>query len=164
MLSAEASDNGVSAARRQFSKNDYPCQRSPEPLVDRFAKRAGKRFRGLSKDSLERLQSYDWPGNIRELQNLIERAVIASDDGRALSVDERWLSAVRSRQPEESKTLVAHEKKAIETALAQTKGRVSGPLGAAAKLGVPASTLESKIKALGIDKRLFKPGPSIARS
>jgi transcriptional regulator with GAF, ATPase, and Fis domain len=135
-----------------------------EHFVDRFAKRAGKRFRGLGKGSLELLQSYDWPGNIRELQNLIERAVITSDSGAALSIDERWLSVVRSRQPEGSKTLVASEKEAIETALAQAKGRVSGPLGAAVKLGVPSSTLESKIKALGIDKRLFKPGPSIIGS
>jgi len=104
------------------------------------------------------------PGNIRELQNLIERAVIASDDGGPLSVDERWLSVASLQQPEESKTLVTHEREANETALAQTKGRVSGPLGAANTLRIPSSTLESKIKALSIDKRLFKPGPPTAGS
>jgi len=133
-----------------------------EHFVDRFAKRAGKRISGLARGSLELLEQYDWPGNIRELQNLVERAVITSDTA-ALSIDKRWLS-VSSRQPQESKTLLDHEREAIETALTHTKGRVSGPLGAAVKLGIPSSTLESRIKALGIDKRLFKPGPPVAKS
>ncbi len=105
------------------------------------------------------LQSYDWPGNIRELQNVIERAVIVCDSD-TLSIDARWLSG-RSlgTAPVTSLstgTLATHEKDAIEAALKDSKGRVAGPFGAAGRLGVPASTLESKIKALKIDKQRFK--------
>jgi transcriptional regulator with PAS, ATPase and Fis domain len=131
-----------------------------EYFIHRYAKRAGKRIRGISKEMSSLLQAYDWPGNIRELQNVIERAVIVSDS-ETLSIDERWLSAARrpvsprvSASP--TSTLAVQEKDAIEAALAESKGRVSGPFGAAARLGVPSSTLESKIKALKIDKRRFK--------
>jgi len=130
-----------------------------EYFIHRYAKRAGKRIRGMSKETLQRLQAYDWPGNIRELQNVIERAVIVAD-GDALVIDAQWLSGgpgtlsgVTSVPP---RTLVMHERDAIEAALRQSKGRVSGSFGAAARLGVPSSTLESKIKALKIDKRSFK--------
>jgi transcriptional regulator with GAF, ATPase, and Fis domain/predicted ATPase len=131
-----------------------------EYFIHRYAKRAGKRIRGISKEMSNLLQSYDWPGNIRELQNVIERAVIVSDS-EMLSIDERWLSGRRSPTPPTVATapisrLATHEKDAIEAALAESKGRVSGPFGAAARLGVPSSTLESKIKALKIDKRRFK--------
>jgi len=131
-----------------------------EYFIDRYAKRTGKRIRDISKAMLTLLQSYDWPGNIRELQNVIERAVIISDSD-TLSIDERWLSGRRTPTPltvatAPISTLATHEKDAIEAALAETKGRVSGPFGAAARLGVPSSTLESKIKALKIDKRRFK--------
>jgi len=110
------------------------------------------------------LQSYDWPGNIRELQNVIERAVIVSDS-ETLSIDARWLTGRSPRSPAPATPLVAppppatlttHAKEVIEAALRECKGRVAGPFGAAGPLGVPASTLESKIKALGIDKRRFK--------
>jgi formate hydrogenlyase transcriptional activator len=130
-----------------------------EYFIHRFAYRAGKKIRGLSKETSRLLQSYDWPGNIRELQNVIERAVIIADSD-TLTIDERWLG---SRPPKPSEvalapttTLAGHEKDVIEAALRDTKGRVSGPFGAAARLGVPSSTLESKIKALNIDKHRFK--------
>ena len=130
-----------------------------EYFIHRYAKRTGKRIRGISKDALNRLQAYDWPGNIRELQNVVERAVIVCDS-ETLSIDERWLSGRPRRPPVAAApphtTLATHEKDAIEAELRESKGRVSGPFGAAARLGVPSSTLESKIKALKIDKRRFK--------
>jgi transcriptional regulator with GAF, ATPase, and Fis domain/predicted ATPase len=132
-----------------------------EYFIHRYAKRAGKRIRGISKDMSNLLQSYDWPGNIRELQNVIERAVIVCDSD-TLSIDPRWLSGrPLTTSPVVSlatSTLATDEKDAIEAALKESKGRVSGPYGAATRLGVPASTLESKIKALKIDKRRFKSG------
>jgi transcriptional regulator with GAF, ATPase, and Fis domain len=131
-----------------------------EYFTHRYAKRTGKRIRGISREMSRLLQSYDWPGNIRELQNVIERAVIVSDSD-TLSIDERWLSGRRSPTPPTvapvpPSTLATREKDAIEATLAECRGRVSGPFGAAARLGVPSSTLESKIKALTIDKRRFK--------
>ena len=141
-------------------------RRSDVPLLveyftHRYAKRAGKRIRRVTQETSTLLQSYDWPGNIRELQNVIERAVIVCDSD-TLAIDPRWLSGrslgpapVASLSPG---TLVTHEKDAIEAALTQSQGRVAGPFGAAGRLGVPASTLESKIKALQIDKRRFKSG------
>jgi formate hydrogenlyase transcriptional activator len=131
-----------------------------EHFARRLTTRAGKRYYGIDHRALALLQAYDWPGNIRELQNVIERAVIMCEIG-PLSVDVRWLSPPASRrtaasQASPSPTLLAQEKVWIEGTLAETKGRVSGPLGAAAKLGMPSSTLESKIKALAIDKRQFK--------
>jgi len=129
-----------------------------EYFIDRYGRRAGKRIRGIGKNGLELLTAYDWPGNIRELQNIIERAVILCDTG-TLQIDERWLAVQPGRVPAPatlSVSLTDRERESIETILADTKGRVSGPFGAAAKLGLPASTLESKIKALGIDKRRFK--------
>jgi formate hydrogenlyase transcriptional activator len=131
-----------------------------EHFAHRLSTRAGKRYYGIDHQALALLQAYDWPGNIRELQNVIERAVIMSEIG-PLSVDVRWLSPPVSRrtaapQASRSSTLLAQEKVWIEGTLAETRGRVSGPLGAAVKLGIPSSTLESKIKALAIDKRRFR--------
>jgi formate hydrogenlyase transcriptional activator len=130
-----------------------------EYFIHRYAKRAGKRIRGLSKETSNLLQSYDWPGNIRELQNVIERAVILADSD-TLSIDEKWLSGLPLRPlavaPSRISTSATHEKDAIEAALRESMGRVSGPFGAAARLGLPSSTLESKLKALQIDKRRFK--------
>jgi transcriptional regulator with GAF, ATPase, and Fis domain len=131
-----------------------------EYFIHRYAKRAGKRIRSVTHETSGLLQSYDWPGNIRELQNVIERAVIVSDS-ETLSVDERWLSGHRSPTPPTVatapiSTLATQKKDFIEAALRESKGRVSGPFGAAARLGVPSSTLESKIRALKIDKRRFK--------
>ncbi len=131
-----------------------------EYFIDRFARKAGKKIRRINKKTLELLQSYPWPGNIRELQNVIERSVIISE-GENFSVDESWLSRrqVPSRlkgQIELSQSLAAHEKEVIEAALSESGGRVFGPSGAAAKLGIPRSTLESKIRSLKIDKNRFK--------
>jgi transcriptional regulator with GAF, ATPase, and Fis domain len=131
-----------------------------EHFAHRLSTRAGKRYYGIDQQALALLQAYEWPGNIRELQNVIERAVIMSDIG-PLSIDVRWLSPPGSRrtapsQASPSPTLLAQERRWIEGILAETKGRVSGPLGAAVKLGIPSSTLESKIKALAIDKRRFR--------
>ena len=128
-------------------------------FVHRLSKRAGKKITGISSKTLELLQSYPWPGNIRELQNVIERAVIVSD-GELLTVDSRWLAGQSTPSPASKQplgdALGQRERAMIEGALAETKGRVSGPSGAAAKLGVPRSTLESKIRSLGLNKNRFK--------
>ena len=136
-----------------------------EYFTHRFGTRAGKRITRIPKATLDAFQDYDWPGNIRELQNLIERAVIVSD-AAALTVDLRWLSgASRSPAPplapvgSAGNTLLEQARSVIEAALEGAKGRVAGPFGAATKLGMPPSTLESKIKSLHIDKRRFKPVP-----
>src|SRR2546422_10884161 len=130
-----------------------------EYFVDRYARKAGKRIRNIDRKTLDLLQSYPWPGNIRELQNVIERAVIVCE-AETLSVDESWLSRQAGlTQPAGnplSKRPVTEEKQIIEAALADARGRVSGPSGAAAKLGVPASTLESKIRSLKINKYHFR--------
>ena len=144
-------------------KEDIPVL--VEYLVERYAKRIGKRVTSVRKKTVDLFQSYDWPGNVRELQNVVERAVILSEEG-ALSIDESWLRrksgnshsvAVRAGMlAEDEKHFVDREKKVIETALEESRGRVSGPSGAAAKLGIPHQTLESKIAKLGIDKRQFR--------
>ena len=124
-----------------------------EYFVGRYAKEAGKNIRQIGKHTLEQLQSYHWPGNIRELQNVVERAVILSET-ETFDVDESWLST-ESTIPSQHEGLSAlddREVEMIEAALAETHGRVSGPSGAAAKLGIPRQTLESKIRRLGIDK------------
>src|SRR5467141_3005091 len=131
-----------------------------EYFIAHFARKAGKSFRGINKKTLDLLLSYPWPGNIRELQNVVERSVIVCETEN-FSVDESWLS----RQPlstepksqlELSQKLAAQEKEMIEAALRESGGRVSGPSGAAAKLGIHRSTLESKITSLKIDKYRFK--------
>src|SRR5277367_1960230 len=133
-----------------------------EYFIDRFGKRAGKKFRTIGKKSLKVLQAYGWPGNVRELQNVIERAVILSD-GDSLAVDETWLRrelpAAASRTASLGGALVRHEKEMIEAALKESQGRISGAGGAAAKLGLPAKTLDSKIKRLKIHKYRFKAPP-----
>jgi transcriptional regulator with GAF, ATPase, and Fis domain len=130
-----------------------------EYFIDRYARKAGKSIRGVNKRSLELLQSYPWPGNIRELQNVIERSVVVCDTEN-FSVDESWLSrqplAEPKTQVELSRKLAAQEKEMIEAALRESRGRVSGPSGAAAKLGIPGSTLDSKIRSLRINKNRFK--------
>ena len=131
-----------------------------EYFIDRFARQAGKRIRGLNKKTLELFQSYPWPGNIRELQNVIERSVIVCES-EIFSVDESWLSrqplATEGRSPLDlSEKLAAQEKEMIEAALRECGGRVFGPSGAAVRLGMPRSTLESKIRALKINKNRFR--------
>ena len=134
-----------------------------EYFIDRYARKAGKRFKNVGKRTLQILQSYPWPGNIRELQNVIERSVILCESD-TFSIDESWLplplpAAESKRHIELPRRLEAQEKNMIEEALKASRGRVFGPTGAAAKLGVPRSTLESKIKALKIDKNLFRTHP-----
>jgi PAS domain S-box-containing protein len=131
-----------------------------EYFIDRFARQAGKSFQAVNKKSLDLLQSYPWPGNIRELQNVIERSVIVCESEN-FSVDESWLSrqppvTVASNGFEPLRKLPSREKEIIEAALSESGGRVYGPSGAAAKLGIPRSTLEHKIRSLKIDKKRFK--------
>jgi len=125
-----------------------------EYFIDRYAHKTGKQIRNIGRKSMERLQSYPWPGNIRELQNVIERSVILCDS-ETFSVDESWLSTAARLSRPLAQEMVSQEKELIEAALAECKGRVSGPSGAAAKLGMPPSTLDSKIRALKIDKHRF---------
>jgi formate hydrogenlyase transcriptional activator len=121
-------------------------------LVERYAKKAGKSIRHIAKRTMELFQRYDWPGNVRELQNVIERAVVLCE-GATFTIDESWLK----RDHLLAGTLERNQEKAlIEAALAEAKGRVAGRTGAATKLGIPRQTLDSKIKALGIDKLSFK--------
>jgi formate hydrogenlyase transcriptional activator len=126
-----------------------------EHFVGRFAKAAGKNLRHIDKQTLELLKSYHWPGNIRELQNVVERAVILSETD-AFVVDEGWLKGTELSQHKGLSALDDREVEMIEAALAETHGRISGPSGAAAKLGIPRQTLESKIQRFGIDKYTHK--------
>jgi transcriptional regulator with GAF, ATPase, and Fis domain len=134
-----------------------------EYFVQRYGVKTGKEIRSIDKKTLDMLQSYDWPGNIRELQNVIERSVILSS-GNVFSVDELWLSkksvplvpSVKASSLDKGRIEPRSEREIIEAALAATRGRVSGPSGAAAKLKIPASTLETRIKALKINKLQYK--------
>ena len=133
-----------------------------EYLIERYSKKVGKRIKSITKSTLDLFRTYDWPGNIRELQNVVERAVILSD-GETFFVDETWL---KRESPQEShrgsmtdtglSRDVERERALIEAALAESGGRVSGPAGAASKLRIPRQTLESKIRSLGIDKHQSK--------
>ena len=128
-------------------------------FIDRYASKAGKKIRTVNKETLELFQSYSWPGNVREIQNVIERSLIFCDTD-IFSIDESWLIPEFGSSPpasqQLSENLVKHEKEAIEAALAKTEGCVSGPSGAAAMLGIPPSTLYRKIKSLNINKYRFK--------
>ncbi len=130
-----------------------------EYFIDRYASKAGKKIRGIEKSTLELLTSYNWPGNIRELQNVIERSIVLCES-ETFTVDASWLSVNCDDPDRAPRTLLrisaSQEKKAIEAALADAQGQVSGPSGAAAKLGIPASTLDSKIRAFKINKYRFK--------
>jgi formate hydrogenlyase transcriptional activator len=137
-----------------------------EYLIERYATKAGKRIRKISQSTLRLFQAYDWPGNIRELQNVVERAVILCDSD-TFSIDETWVTR-KSRSssepsiplgtslPQQQRLRSETERQMIEAALAATRGRVAGPRGAAAKLGIPRQTLDSKIAALGIDRNRYK--------
>jgi formate hydrogenlyase transcriptional activator len=138
-------------------KDDIPLLL--EYLIDRYAQTAGKRIRNIERRTLELFESYDWPGNIRELQNVVERAVILSD-GETFAVDHSWF-VKGSKEPigptiPFADEVAQHEKELIEAALKESKGRISGPSGAAARLGIARQTLDSRIKSLGIDKYRFK--------
>jgi PAS domain S-box-containing protein len=130
-----------------------------EYLVARYAQKAGKRIQRIDKETMDLFKRYSWPGNVRELQNVIERAVILCD-GETFSVDASWFAAERSKSPVRAlklaSNLAAHEKTMIENALRQASGRVSGANGAAAILGMPRQTLESKLKRLGIKPYHFR--------
>jgi len=137
-----------------------------EYLIERYATKTGKRIRNINRSTLTLFQAYDWPGNIRELQNVIERAVILCD-GDTFSVDETWLAhdpkisdgpsiAIGTSLAQQHRIQSETERQLIEAALAVTGGRVAGPKGAAAKLGIARQTLDSKITALGIDKFQYK--------
>jgi formate hydrogenlyase transcriptional activator len=128
-------------------------------LVERYAQKAGKRIRSISKETLDLFEAYPWPGNIRELQNVIERAVILSDTD-VFRVDASWLTPAPAEGVVPSGSLTAHlaqrEKAIIEDALRDTHGALGGATGAAAKLGLPRQTLESRMRKLGIDRYRFK--------
>jgi formate hydrogenlyase transcriptional activator len=130
-----------------------------EYLIDRYAQKAGKKIRNIDKKTMELFHAYDWPGNIRELQNVVERAVILCE-GETFFVDEAWLTRVAPESAMTSVPLVAnlaeHEREMLEAALRQSEGVVGGPTGAAVKLGIPRQTLESKIRKLGINRYRFK--------
>jgi PAS domain S-box-containing protein len=143
-------------------KDDIPVL--VEYFIDRYARKAGKNIKRVNKKTLELFQAYPWPGNIRELQNVIERSVILCDT-EIFSIDENWLPQLppltsnSKQQAELPQTLLAQEKEMIEAALKDARGRVSGSTGAAVKLGIPRSTLESKIRSLRIDKNRFRTIP-----
>src|SRR4029453_18778547 len=137
-----------------------------EYLIERDPTKTGKPIRKINRSTVTLFQAYDWPGNIRELQNVIERAVILCD-GDTFSVDETWLAhdpkasegpsiAIGTSLAQQHRIQSETERHLIEAALAKTGGRVAGPKGAAAKLGIPRQTLDSKITALGIDKYHYK--------
>jgi PAS domain S-box-containing protein len=134
-----------------------------EYLIDRYAKKTGKKIENIEKKTLNLFQAYKWPGNIRELQNVVERAVILCD-GETFSVDESWLENESARESPSKSVFITgplrlnvnQEREMIEAALTESEGRVSGPSGAAARLGIPRQTLESKIINLGINKHRFK--------
>lgn len=133
-----------------------------EYLVDRYARKAGKKIRIIARSTLDLLQAYHWPGNIRELQNVVERAVVLCEGDKFL-VDRAWLTSATGQVPSGGRTLAdseremtRREREMIEAALAESRGRIAGPSGAAARLGIPRQTLDGKIQSLRIDKYKFR--------
>jgi formate hydrogenlyase transcriptional activator len=168
----DLSDAVTDAAFRQdlfYRLNVFPIEMPPlrerredipllvEYFIGRYGRKAGKRFKRVSRRTLDRLKAYPWPGNVRELQNVIERSVIVSDSDE-FTVDESWLpgSSVAESRLGLSGRLAAQEKEIVEEALRASGGQVAGPAGAAARLGLPRSTLESKIRLLKINKSRFR--------
>ncbi|MDB5974983.1 MAG: sensor signal transduction histidine kinase [Nevskia sp.] len=165
----EAVSGGIFRQDLYYRLNVFPVEMPPlrergddipllvEYFIDRYARKMGKSFRHVNMRTLDRLKSYPWPGNVRELQNVIERSIIVCDSDE-FTIDDSWLSAASTAESRValSSTLASHEKTIIEEALHACSGRVFGSAGAAARLGIPRSTLESKIRALGINKRRFR--------
>ncbi len=142
-----------------------PLRERPEDIlalvkyfIHHYAGNTGRRIRNVERKTLEWLQAYHWPGNIRELQNVVQRAVILCD-GETFSIDKAWIEPEKLETPKPpiplSSVLMNQEREMIEAALGESRGRISGPAGAAGKLGMPRTTLESKIKNLRIDKHRF---------
>jgi transcriptional regulator with GAF, ATPase, and Fis domain len=169
--------NGAFREDLYYRLNVFPLEMPPlrarradipllvEYFVDRYARKAGKNIRSVDKRTLQLLQSYPWPGNIRELQNVIERSVIVCET-EIFTIDESWLSQPPpdTRSGDQlflSEKVASTEREIIEEALRESRGRVFGPSGAAARLGIARSTLESKIRSLNIDKNRFKAPPGI---
>ena len=167
--------NGTFREDLYYRLNVFPLEMPPlrarradipllvEYFIDRYARKAGKNIRNVDKKTLQLLQSYPWPGNIRELQNVIERSVIVCET-ETFTVDESWLSQrpfdTRSgNQLFLSEKVAATEREVIEEALRESQGRIFGRFGAAARLGIARSTLESKIRSLNINKNRFKARP-----
>jgi PAS domain S-box-containing protein len=166
-----AIDAGTFRSDLYYRLNVFPIEMPPlrqrkedipllvEQFVDRYARKAGKRIQGINRAALERLMAYAWPGNVRELQNVIERSVIVCETEN-FTVDSSWFPGSLQGKDQAALPLLerpsSQEKEVIERALAEAQGRVSGPSGAAVKLGVPPSTLDSRIKALRINKHRFK--------
>jgi formate hydrogenlyase transcriptional activator len=139
-----------------------PLRERPEDIlllaryfIERYAAKGGKRIRSVEKRTAELLEGYHWPGNIRELQNVIERAMILCDSD-TFFVEKAWLQPEPELRVGLQPSLMSQERELIEAALAETRGRISGPDGAARRLGVPRTTLEYKIRSLGIDKNRFR--------
>jgi transcriptional regulator with GAF, ATPase, and Fis domain len=166
---AAAIDTGMFRSDLFYRLNVFPIEMPPlrerredipllvEHFAKRYSERIGKQIRRIEKRTLDLCQRYHWPGNIRELQNIVERSVILSGED-ALSIEEGWLATEKRPANERSgplrATLVDQERKIIEAALAASKGKIAGPNGAAARLGIPPSTLDFKIKQFGIDKNM----------
>src|SRR5579863_9974436 len=139
-----------------------PLRERPEDIlllakyfIGRYAPKLGKRIRRVDKRTAELLEAYQWPGNIRELQNVIERAMILCDTD-TFFVEQAWLQPEAEPRVGLQPSLIKQERELIEAALAETRGRISGPEGAARRLGVPRTTLEYKIKSLRIDKYQYR--------
>jgi transcriptional regulator with GAF, ATPase, and Fis domain len=166
--------NGTFRPDLYYRLNVFPIQVPPlrerqddllmllEYFVHRFAQKMGKYFKKIDKQTVELFRSYPWPGNIRELQNVVERSVIVSSEGEFcvdaawLSRDSRRVSLAQQPEPADTDEDASRERQIIEDALAGSRGRVSGPNGAATRLRVPPSTLEQRIKKLRIRKSHFK--------
>ncbi len=165
-----AVDGGIFRLDLFYRLNVFPIQvpalrERPEDIlalvnyfIHRYGESTGRKIRSIERKTLEWLQAYDWPGNIRELQNVVQRAVILCD-GETFSIDKDWIEPEKLGTPKPpvplSTALVAQEREMIEAALEESRGRISGPAGAAGKLGMPRTTLESKIRSLRIDKHRF---------
>jgi formate hydrogenlyase transcriptional activator len=130
-----------------------------EHFVEIYARRMGKQIDQISSEAMSELRSYAWPGNIRELQNFIERSVILSS-GNVLQAPFESLKAAATTEAQEAVTLEEAERNHIRKTLDQTRWVVSGPNGAAARLGIKRSTLYFRMQKLGISRSNKAPLPA----